>query len=280
MLDLRAITYFVATYEEGSITAASTRCHIAQPSITNALQSLEGRLGCRLFERNRRGCTPTPEGERLYRRSVDLLAHARAIEREINSANDHTILKLHLQPDIILAAVRPLLDFLCRRRPGLRISFCASEGEADMSIVAIGVGQSRRGFNELWREDYVLAVPASHPLRFSKEIGLDAFDGLDLIDRPHCIRYRWFRDSLTAAGAEPAIVAQANSEETVLALLQMGLGAAILPERHLPTNIADMAVIRFAPEIAQFRIVGVVFNGKTVSNILRLTVEELRASVV
>lgn len=280
MLDLRAISYFIAIYEEGSITAAATRCNIAQPSITNALQALESRLGCRLFERSRRGCTPTPEGGRLYHRSVDLLAHARAVEQEINSANEHANLKLHLQPDIILAAVRPLLDFLYRRRPGLRISFCASEGKADISIVAHCGGQSRRGFNKLWREDYVLAVPASHPLRFSKEIELDAFDGLGLIDRPHCIRYRWFRDRLTAAEAEPVIVAQANSEETVLALLQMGVGAAILPERHLPADTADIAVIRFAPKIAQFRDVGVVFNGETAVKVLRLSIEELRAAVM
>jgi DNA-binding transcriptional LysR family regulator len=279
MLDLRALSYFVAIHEEGSITAAATRCHIAQPSITNALQSLEGRLGSCLFERTRRGCTPTPEGELLYRRSVELLAHARAIEHEFDSANEHVTLKLYLQPDILLAAVRPLLDLLYRHRPGLRVSFCAGAGDADISIVSIGDGESHKGFKELWREDYVLAVPASHPLRFSKVIGLDAFDGLDLIDRPHCIRYRWFRNKLTAAGAEPAIVAQANSEETVLALLQLGVGAAILPERHLPSDAADIAVVRFVPEIAQTRAVGVVLNGNTMAHVLRLTIAELRAVV-
>lgn len=43
--DLRALGYFVAAYEEKSVTAAARRCFIAQPSISAAIRNLESALG-------------------------------------------------------------------------------------------------------------------------------------------------------------------------------------------------------------------------------------------
>jgi DNA-binding transcriptional LysR family regulator len=280
MLDLRALSYFVAVHEEGSITAAAKRCYIAQPSITNALQALEAKFGCRLFERTRRGSFPTPEGERLYRRSIALLAEARAIEQELGAAKERRVLKLYVQADILLTAIRPLLNLMYRYRSELRIVFCAGPGEADMVVMSSCGAKVESGFNELWREDYVLAVPATHPLRFHGQAGLDVLRGLDLIDRPHCFRYAWFKDKLLFAGIEPNIVAQANSEETLLALLKMGVGSAILPELHFPPSTTEIALVRFMPEVAVSRSVGFKLNGRTVAKILDTTVNEFRSAAV
>ncbi len=65
-MDIRSLRYFIAAYEGGSISAAARRCHVAQPSISTALAQLEEHLGTPLFERHRRGITPTEEGHRLY----------------------------------------------------------------------------------------------------------------------------------------------------------------------------------------------------------------------
>ncbi len=69
LFDLRALGYFVAAYEERSVTAASRRCFVAQPSISMAIKGLEDALETTLFERSRQGlaphlprtgCTPAP----------------------------------------------------------------------------------------------------------------------------------------------------------------------------------------------------------------------------
>ena len=72
MMNLRDLRYFVAVAESGSILAASEKLHVAQPSISVRIRTLEGDLGVALFERRPRGVVLTEEGE-------ELLVHARLI---------------------------------------------------------------------------------------------------------------------------------------------------------------------------------------------------------
>ncbi|WVM87828.1 LysR family transcriptional regulator [Halopseudomonas pachastrellae] len=45
-MDLRSLRYFCAAAEAGSLTAAAERCHVAQPSISNAVANWSRSLPC------------------------------------------------------------------------------------------------------------------------------------------------------------------------------------------------------------------------------------------
>src|SRR5579862_5785143 len=78
-MDLRQLSYFVATAEEGGIRAAARRLHIAQPQVSHALRRLEGELGVELMQRSPRGIELTAEG-------FELLAHGRDILHRVDQA--------------------------------------------------------------------------------------------------------------------------------------------------------------------------------------------------
>ena len=80
-MNLRDLRYFVAVAESGSILAASERLHVAQPSISVRIRTLEGDLGVALFERRPRGVVLTAEGE-------ELLVHARLILGSAETARE------------------------------------------------------------------------------------------------------------------------------------------------------------------------------------------------
>lgn len=77
-MDIRHLKYFVAISEERSLSAASQRLGVAQPSLSQHVIRLEDELGVPLMVRSPRGILLTDEGRLLVR-------HAREICRSLDS---------------------------------------------------------------------------------------------------------------------------------------------------------------------------------------------------
>ncbi len=78
-MDIKQLRYFIAIAEEGSLSAAAQRLHVAQPSLSQHVLSRERDLGVTLLERSPRGVSLTGSGEVL-------LAHAREVTRTLENA--------------------------------------------------------------------------------------------------------------------------------------------------------------------------------------------------
>jgi DNA-binding transcriptional LysR family regulator len=79
-MDLREIQYFIALFEDGSVTRAARRLNIVQPALSMQIAKLENELHQQLFERGAHGMTPTAAGRLMYRLFLPImrdLAHAR-----------------------------------------------------------------------------------------------------------------------------------------------------------------------------------------------------------
>jgi hypothetical protein len=60
------LRYFVVVARTGSVSEAARQLHVAASAVSRQIGLLEDALGLRLFERARRGMTPTPAGERCW----------------------------------------------------------------------------------------------------------------------------------------------------------------------------------------------------------------------
>ncbi|QLD50115.1 LysR family transcriptional regulator [Paraburkholderia fungorum] len=79
-MDLKQIQYFIALFEDGSVTRAAKRLNIVQPALSMQVAKLEDELHQQLFERGSHGMTPTAAGRLMYRLFLPImrdLAHAR-----------------------------------------------------------------------------------------------------------------------------------------------------------------------------------------------------------
>lgn len=231
LFDLRALGYFVAAFEERSVTAAARRCFVAQPSISMAIKGLEEALGTVLFERSRSGLAPTPAGERLYPRACSLLAQSTAMVRDFRDSPRAT-LGLYLQDDVLVQTAAPLIALLDQHLLGAVLRITASMDEAQLGLVAEGCRRAGDVFVPLWREPYVMLVPESHPLRFRKSFAWDDLQGMPLIERPYCPLQQSFARLLAERGVVPDVRASAAREELLLHMVELGLGLAIVPASH------------------------------------------------
>ena len=74
--ELRQLRSFVAVVEEGSITRAAARLHIAQQSLSQQIRTLELQIGAPVLTRSSRGVAPTAVGVVLLREARAVLAQA------------------------------------------------------------------------------------------------------------------------------------------------------------------------------------------------------------
>src|ERR1700730_5495050 len=70
------LRYFVTAAQEGQVTLAAEKLHVAQPALSNAIAQLESELGWQLFDRHSRGITLTNDGEVFLEKALAALAAA------------------------------------------------------------------------------------------------------------------------------------------------------------------------------------------------------------
>jgi DNA-binding transcriptional LysR family regulator len=94
VISLRQLHYLVEVAEEGHITRAAHRLHVAQPSLSKAITQLEAQLGVELFYRHARGVRLTPAGERFLpkaRAAITAVEEAEKSARSLLPATRHTV---------------------------------------------------------------------------------------------------------------------------------------------------------------------------------------------
>ena len=89
-MDIKQLTYFIAIVEEGNITRASNKLHMAQPPLSNQLKLLEDELGTKLLERGARKVNLTDSGKILYNRAKHIVEITKATVTEIEEFCDGT----------------------------------------------------------------------------------------------------------------------------------------------------------------------------------------------
>ncbi|KHD84980.1 LysR family transcriptional regulator [Heyndrickxia ginsengihumi] len=72
-MDLRKLLYFVTIVEEGQITRAAKKLHMAQPPLSLQLKALEEELGVTLIRRNTKTIELTAAGRTCYHRAKEIL---------------------------------------------------------------------------------------------------------------------------------------------------------------------------------------------------------------
>jgi len=88
MLNLVQLNYFQVTARCESFAKACEVANITQPALSNAIKTLEERLGFRLFDRNERPIRLTPRGRTLLEEVDRLLFQGRNVEIMVQALRD------------------------------------------------------------------------------------------------------------------------------------------------------------------------------------------------
>jgi DNA-binding transcriptional LysR family regulator len=254
----RSLRYFVAVYEELSFSAASKRCFVAQPSISAAVQQLESDLDCQLFIRHSKGVTPTPSGKTLYPRACKVLADLTTIKQLFHEKPPSIPIRLALMPFLSGDRVSLIIKELLNLVEGLDLTIVDLNEASDARIISDSQLEPGEAFYKLWTDQYVLALPRSHPLSIMETIPLDALTDIAFISRKPCDIEDAWQFAIAERGIKYNIKATVKTEEYALDLVAAGLGVSIVPSHS--TNRRSDIVVRTVADIALNRVVGLAYQ--------------------
>lgn len=134
--DFRKLQYFVALFEEGSVSRAAERLNIVQSALSMQLKQLEADLGIRLFDRSAQGVRPAPAARHFYALCLALLRQYDGVLQEMRDFNQQVagVVRLGLMPSICRGpfalilqrylAAYPEVEVRCLNPPAVRWRIC------------------------------------------------------------------------------------------------------------------------------------------------------------
>ncbi len=242
---------FIAVVETGGYAQAADQIHKTQSSVSYAVQKIEQMLAIKLFEKQGRRAVLTPAGEVLYRRALNVVERAQAMERGALGLGADWEPKLDLAVDIVFPtwALLHSLQRFGEEQPQTKINLYETVlGGTDEALyqrkVDLALSTSiPQGFNgdALLRLRFIAAASPKHPLhQLQRALLLD-----DLREHRHLqIRDSGIQHTRASGGWEGAEQRWTVSHKaTQIAAACLGLGFAWFPEHAIRNELSNGTLI-------------------------------------
>ena len=250
-MTIRQPEYFCATAEEGSVSAAARKLHVAQPPISRQIALLEEELGTALFRRGNKGMKLTEAGESLYQQGQQYIADMVHLTEQVRSlgAGVRGMVRVGLLYSTVPYAL-PYLQAYRQAYPQVELYIRLGSPQdlmADLNHGALNALFLRAGVQEtLSLSGRVLGDDALKLIvtaRSDPAPGLDPIPIEKLQGVPMCLLRSddlWgYNESLVKecqrSGFSPNIVCQCYDTPVAMQLVQSGFGVSYLPESIVKT---------------------------------------------
>lgn len=198
-MKLQQLRYVVKVAECGSITEASRRLFVSQPSITASIRDLENEMGVHIFERTNKGVIVSEEGETFLGYARQVLDQADLLEGKYKGTSEqvphfsvscqHYSFAVNAFVDVIREFDAARYDFTLREEQTHEIIEDVAHMKSELGILYLSehnreVIERMLVANELVFEGLFCATPhvfvcADHPLADRSSVALE-----DLEDYP------------------------------------------------------------------------------------------------
>ncbi len=201
-MNIKDLKYLVALADYGHFGNAANACFVSQPALSMQIKKLEETLGVKLLERNNKSVMLTEQGAVIADRARLILSQVDEVKEIAKSAKDPFSgeLRLGIIPTIapyLLPHIMPQLT-----KDYSKIAFYLIEGQtADLTeklrqgklhaaIMALPVHDKSLNSQELFEEEFLLAVSKDHALAKLKKVrNTDLIEtNILLLEEGHCLR--------------------------------------------------------------------------------------------
>jgi DNA-binding transcriptional LysR family regulator len=257
--DLTTLKLFVSAIEHGSIASAAEREHIVASAASKRIGDLETGLGVALLVRQHAGVVPTAAGDALARHAREVIKTLDQIPGTLSTlaaADDQPDLRILANQTGVVVVVADLASYIARR-PGVKIRLeegqslpiieSVAQGNADVGIIGHFQPTDRLHVVPYRSIPLMLVVPVSHPLDSRRAVGFAEALEFDLITLMQGTAIRgWALAAAARMARKPKFTMQVQSYEAMRAMVQAGLGIAVMPAANI-LPYQDLLQVRALP---------------------------------
>ena len=242
-MEMHQVRYFLAVAEELNFSRAAEKCNVSQPSLSRAIQLLEGEFGGQLFRREH-SRTHLSDLGKMIRPHLETVYNAAKKAKELSgdvTKMQKTPFKLGIMSTISPNEIVDLIAALEARYEGLELRLCDANaadlrkrllaGDLEVVIYALPGEEAdeRTHVQPLFSEQMVIAVNRQH--RLANEVGFPVkeLNGEHYIHRMNCEFAGYADHILQEKGVTCTPTFWSERDEWTLAMVAAGLGFAFMP---------------------------------------------------
>lgn len=256
-MDSRQLRHFVAVAETLNYHRAAEQLHMSQPPLSASIRKLEEQLGVQLFERTRRGTALTAAGTAALEDARRALFHTEQFGRVATATarGEAGSLRIGFVGSATYALMPQVMPVFRARFPEVQLVLAESttrrlledvqQGLLDAALLRFPLVRAHGAqLLPVERDRFVAALPVTHRLARRRRIALE-----ELRDEPFVMFGAEAVPGLHAmallacqkAGFVPRVQQEAVQVQTVVSLVESGLGVALVPSvaaRHATRSLA------------------------------------------
>ncbi|SDN75622.1 DNA-binding transcriptional regulator, LysR family [Psychrobacillus sp. OK028] len=256
-MDLRRMYYFNATVKYRSFSRAAKALHISQPSLSNAIKTLEIEINAPLIERTTKQFQLTELGQQFYERSKSLLAQFEVMDTELKELAKGEHLEIRL--GMIESAnywFSQVITAYKKQYPHNQITLMDTLYNQTVRQALLGLNVHAVITNQhivdqeikselLYTEPYIVLIKRDHPFATKEKISLVDFAEESLIiGMPEFQTSAQILKAFEQENVTPHIQYKIERFEMIKVLVDEGLGIAILPQQYVTHHLSERLLAR------------------------------------
>ncbi|MFD3590390.1 LysR family transcriptional regulator [Streptomyces sp. NPDC058683] len=244
-MDIRQLEYFLAIVDHGGFNRAASALYVSQPSLSQAVQSLERDLGTALFHRIGRRAVLTEAGTALIepaREAVRSMATARSSVAAVHELRTGR-LDIASMPSPAVEPLTSMIRAFSSRHPGVSVIIRAAFTQQDV-IDMVRTGSAELGLlttpgplsdkdvvsHPVGEQGFVLLTPPDGPFPADKPVACEQLAGHRMIIVQRGTAARAYVDGLLERGIDLTIAAETEHRVSVLPMVLAGVGVAVVTD--------------------------------------------------
>lgn len=251
--DFVTLKLFISVADEGRLTAAAEREHLALAAVSKRISDLEALVGTTLLYRRPRGVELTPAGQAFLHHARRIMDNIERLQAELSEYGEGVRghVRIHSNTSAIIAFLPQDLSAFSRLYPEIKIDLqervsneiiaAVRDGLTDIGIFAGHVAAPDLQQISYRQDRLVLMTPIDHPLAGRESIAFHealAFDFIGL--QQDTSLQSLLNEQANLAGKALRMRIQVRSFDAICRMIHHDMGVGVLPEQTIYSDLGDL----------------------------------------